>query len=42
MKAPPKSVFTHVGGKTFIWRYRDGHAVRTEVETRRGMAIGLK
>jgi multidrug efflux pump subunit AcrA (membrane-fusion protein) len=31
--ALPKSVFTHVGGKAFIWRYKDGRALRTEVQT---------
>ncbi len=33
VRALPKSAFTFVGGKTFIWRYRDGRAVRTEVQT---------
>ena len=29
----PKSAFTHGGGKSFIWRYENGRALRTEVET---------
>jgi HlyD family secretion protein len=33
VRALPKSAFTHVGGKAFIWRYQNGHAVRTEVQT---------
>jgi multidrug efflux pump subunit AcrA (membrane-fusion protein) len=31
--ALPKSAFTHAGGKSFIWLYEDGKAVRTEVQT---------
>jgi multidrug efflux pump subunit AcrA (membrane-fusion protein) len=31
--ALPKSAFTHAGGKSFIWRYENGHAKRTQVET---------
>jgi multidrug efflux pump subunit AcrA (membrane-fusion protein) len=31
--ALPKSAFTHAGGKSFIWCYEDGQAVRTEVQT---------
>ena len=31
--ALPKSAFTHAGGKSFIWRYENGRAVRTEVQT---------
>jgi HlyD family secretion protein len=31
--ALPKSVFTYVGGKTFVWRYENGHAHRAEVQT---------
>jgi multidrug efflux pump subunit AcrA (membrane-fusion protein) len=30
--ALPKSAITHAGGKSFIWRYADGHAERIEVE----------
>jgi multidrug efflux pump subunit AcrA (membrane-fusion protein) len=37
-RALPKSALTHAGGKSFIWRYVDGHARRTEVET--GVADG--
>ncbi len=33
VRAVPKSAITHTGGKSFIWRYDNGHAVRTEVET---------
>ena len=33
VRALPKAAFSYVGGKTFIWRYRNGHAVRTEVQT---------
>lgn len=33
VRALPKAAFTHAGGKTFVWRYKDGHAMRTEVET---------
>jgi hypothetical protein len=29
----PKSAFTHGGGKSFIWRFVDGRAWRTEVQT---------
>jgi hypothetical protein len=31
--ALPKRAFTYAGGKTFIWRYVDGKATRTEVQT---------
>ena len=31
--ALPKAALTHAGGKSFIWRYEDGHAHRTEIET---------
>jgi hypothetical protein len=31
--ALPKSALTHAGGKSFVWLYKDGHAVRTEVQT---------
>jgi hypothetical protein len=34
----PKSAFTHGGGKSFIWRYEGGHALRTEVQT--GISAG--
>ena len=33
VRALPKSALTHAGGKSFIWRYEDGHAVRTEIQT---------
>jgi len=33
VRALPKKVFTHAGGKSFIWRYEKGRAIRTEVET---------
>jgi multidrug efflux pump subunit AcrA (membrane-fusion protein) len=33
VRSLPKSAFTHAGGKTFIWRYVNGHALRTEVQT---------
>jgi multidrug efflux pump subunit AcrA (membrane-fusion protein) len=33
VRALPKSALTHAGGKSFIWRYVDGRAVRTEVQT---------
>ena len=38
VRSLPKSALTHAGGKSFIWRYEDGHAVRTEVQT--GLADG--
>jgi multidrug efflux pump subunit AcrA (membrane-fusion protein) len=31
--ALPKSAFSYAGGKSFIWRYENGHAMRTEVQT---------
>lgn len=31
--ALPKKALTHAGGKTFVWRYLDGRAKRTEIET---------
>jgi multidrug efflux pump subunit AcrA (membrane-fusion protein) len=31
--ALPKAAITHAGGKSFVWRYEGGKAVRTEVET---------
>ncbi|MBV8677872.1 MAG: efflux RND transporter periplasmic adaptor subunit [Planctomycetaceae bacterium] len=31
--ALPKSALTYTGGKSFIWQYEDGHAVRTEIQT---------
>jgi HlyD family secretion protein len=33
VRALPKSAFTYAGGKSFIWRYENGHALRTEVAT---------
>ena len=33
VRSLPKSALTHAGGKSFIWRYENGHAVRTEVQT---------
>ncbi len=33
VRALPKSALTHAGGKSFIWRYENGRAVRTEVQT---------
>jgi multidrug efflux pump subunit AcrA (membrane-fusion protein) len=33
VRALPKSAFSHAGGKTFIWRYDQGRALRTEVQT---------
>jgi HlyD family secretion protein len=33
VRALPKSAFSHSGGKSFIWRYEQGHALRTEVQT---------
>ncbi len=29
----PKSTLISSGGKSFIWRYEDGHALRTEIQT---------
>jgi multidrug efflux pump subunit AcrA (membrane-fusion protein) len=29
----PKSTISHAGGKSFIWRYENGQALRTEIET---------
>lgn len=31
--ALPNSAISHAGGKSFIWRYEDGRAKRTEVQT---------
>ncbi len=31
--ALPKSALTSAGGKSFIWRYENGHALRTEIQT---------
>jgi multidrug efflux pump subunit AcrA (membrane-fusion protein) len=31
--ALPKSALSYAGGKTFLWRYEDGRALRTEVQT---------
>jgi HlyD family secretion protein len=33
VRALPKPALTYAGGKAFIWRYEDGHAVRTEIQT---------
>ena len=33
VRALPKAALTHAGGKSFIWRYENGQAVRTEVQT---------
>ena len=33
VRALPKSALTYAGGKSFIWRYENGHAVRTEIQT---------
>jgi HlyD family secretion protein len=33
VRALPTSALTSAGGKSFIWRYEDGHAVRTEIQT---------
>ena len=33
VRSLPKTAFTYAGGKSFIWRYDNGHAVRTEVQT---------
>lgn len=33
VRALPVSALTHSGDKTFCWMYKDGHAVRTEVQT---------
>ena len=33
VRALPKPALTHAGGKSFIWRYVDGHAERTEIQT---------
>ena len=33
VRALPKSALTQAGGKSFIWRYENGHAVRTEIQT---------
>ena len=33
VRALPKAALTYAGGKTFIWRFEDGHAVRTEIQT---------
>jgi multidrug efflux pump subunit AcrA (membrane-fusion protein) len=33
LQALPKSAITHAGGKSFIWLYEKGRAVRTEVQT---------
>jgi multidrug efflux pump subunit AcrA (membrane-fusion protein) len=33
VRALPKPALTYAGGKTFIWRYVNGRAVRTEIQT---------
>jgi HlyD family secretion protein len=33
VRALPKAALTYAGGKTFIWRYEDGRAERTEIQT---------
>ena len=33
VRALPRSALTYVGGKSFYWRYENGHALRTEVQT---------
>ncbi len=33
VQALPKSALTYAGGKTFMWRYVNGRAVRTEIQT---------
>src|SRR5262249_23654634 len=33
VRALPKSALTYAGGKTFIWRYENGRAVRTAIQT---------
>jgi multidrug efflux pump subunit AcrA (membrane-fusion protein) len=33
VRALPKAALAYSGGKSFIWRYVDGHAERTEIET---------
>jgi HlyD family secretion protein len=33
VKSLPKAALTHSGGKTFMWQYAKGHAVRTEIQT---------
>ena len=33
VRSLPKSALTYAGGKTFVWRYDHGHAVRTEIQT---------
>jgi multidrug efflux pump subunit AcrA (membrane-fusion protein) len=33
VRALPKSALTHVGDKSFIWRYKEGKAERTEIQT---------
>jgi multidrug efflux pump subunit AcrA (membrane-fusion protein) len=38
VRALPKPALTHAGGKSFVWRYKNGHAVRTEIQT--GVADG--
>ena len=33
VRSLPKSALTYAGGRTFIWRYDNGHAARTEIQT---------
>jgi HlyD family secretion protein len=33
VRALPKTALTYSGGKAFLWRYEDGKAVRTEIQT---------
>ncbi|MGP0066247.1 MAG: efflux RND transporter periplasmic adaptor subunit [Isosphaeraceae bacterium] len=33
VRALPKSALTYAGGKTFVWRYENGKARRTEIQT---------
>jgi multidrug efflux pump subunit AcrA (membrane-fusion protein) len=33
VRAVPTSALVRAGGKTFVWRYRDGRAERTEIQT---------
>ncbi len=33
VRSIPKSALTYAGGKSFVWRYENGRALRTEVQT---------
>jgi hypothetical protein len=33
VRALPKTALTYSGGKAFLWRYENGKAVRTEIQT---------